>query len=221
MLRVTLTGMPDRSTLHQVPYYSQWESPDLVPDFIAGTRPVRDDPLWQKSGAADPDEYAFWADRTCGIACLRMALDYFGEQVPPVMSLVTDLCEVGAYVRADDTVAGLIYRPFAAYVTRRWPAITATVHTDLDETQIADALHAGSLVVISVHKTIRTLAPHPISRGGHLVLAVGADKTALRINNPSGLPGHSQRAHHVPWADLPRFYARRGIVLSHTEEPVR
>ncbi|WP_282697647.1 C39 family peptidase [Streptomyces sp. CC208A] len=213
--------MSERSTIHQVAYYAQWESPDLVPDFIAGTRSVRDDPLWQKSGAADRDEYAFWADRTCGIACLRMALDHFGEHVPPVMELVSELSDAGAYVRDGDTVHGLVYRPFAEYVTRRWTALTATIHTDLDETEIADAVHAGSLVVISVHKTIRTLPPEPPSRGGHLVLSVGADTEALYINNPSGLPGHSQHAHRVPWADLPRFYARRGVVLSHTKEPVR
>jgi hypothetical protein len=43
--------MPDRSTLHQVAYYSQWESPDLVTEFIAGTRPVRDDPPCGRSPA--------------------------------------------------------------------------------------------------------------------------------------------------------------------------
>ncbi|WP_432089209.1 hypothetical protein [Streptomyces sp. bgisy095] len=92
--------------------------------------------------------------------------------------------------------------------------------TDLDEARIVGAVHAGSLVVLSVHRTIRTLGPIPASRGGHLVLAVGADEEAVRVNNPSGLPGHSQRAHRVPWADLSRFSTRRGIVLSHTKEPL-
>ncbi|MEK8171966.1 hypothetical protein NKH77_29120 [Streptomyces sp. M19] len=51
-------------------------------------------------------------------------------------------------------------------------------------------------------------------RGGHLVLAVGATPDAVVIHNPSGFPGRSQRFAHVPWADLERFYAGRGVVLA-------
>jgi len=43
------------STTHHVPYYSQWESADLVPEFVTGARESADDPLWQKSGAASPE----------------------------------------------------------------------------------------------------------------------------------------------------------------------
>lgn len=58
-----------------VPYYAQWESAALVPDIIGGTLSAADDPLWQRSGAASREEYAFWSWRLCGMACLRMALE--------------------------------------------------------------------------------------------------------------------------------------------------
>jgi hypothetical protein len=72
---------------------------------------------------------------------------------------------------------------------------------------------AGRVVLLSVHKTIRTLDPAPPHRGGHLVLAVGASPEAVVLHNPSGLPDRSQQFHHVPWSSLDRFYAGRGVVL--------
>ncbi|MFH9649060.1 C39 family peptidase [Streptomyces albidoflavus] len=199
-------------TVHPVPYYSQWESASLVPDFISGRTPATEDPLWQKSGADSPEEYGYWAPRMCGVACLRMALDHWGHQVPPSIPLVRDLCEAGAYVREGDSVKGLIYRPFTEYVQARW-GLTAEVRPNLPPAELPEILHGGRLALLSVHKTIRTPHVEPPSRGGHLVLAVGANKEAVLVNNPSGLPGSSQTAAAVPWARLDAFYAHRGVIL--------
>ncbi|MER6978151.1 C39 family peptidase [Streptomyces carpinensis] len=198
---------------HPVPYYSQWESAALVPEFITGRRDAADDPLWQKSGADSPQEYAFWAPRMCGVACLRMALDYWGRPVPPSVPLVKELCEAGAYVREGDQVKGLIYRPFAEHVTARW-GLAAEAAPELPAARVAEAVTDGGLVLLSVHKTIRTADERPPSKGGHLVLAVGTREEALMVHNPSGLPGISQKAHEVPWERLDRFYAGRGVILS-------
>src|SRR5882757_382345 len=199
------------TTLHKVPYYSQWESAALVPEFISGTS-AAEDPLWQKSGADTAQEYAFWAPRMCGMACLRMTLDWLGQQVPPSVPLVREALEAGAYVRTGDQVQGLIYAPFADWAVRRF-GLHAQARPDLPADQIHAEVAAGRVVLLSVYKTIRTLDPEPPQRGGHLVLAVGAGPEAVVLHNPSGLPGRSQQFHHVRWADLDRFYAGRGVVL--------
>ncbi|MBT2466629.1 C39 family peptidase [Streptomyces sp. ISL-66] len=196
---------------HPVPYYSQWESAALVPEFITGTS-AADDPLWPKSGADSSQEYAFWAPRMCGVACLRMVLDHLKIPVPPSVPLVKDLCEAGAYVRQGDTVKGLIYQPFAEYATARWGLYARSAPVLHHET-IRETLAEGGLAMMSVHKTIRTLDPAPTSKGGHLVLAVGFTEHAVLLHNPSGFPGRSQEYAAVPWADLDRFYAGRGVVL--------
>lgn len=196
-----------------VPYYSQWESADLVPDFVTGRLDAADDPLWQKSGADSPEEYAFWAPRMCGVACLRMALDHWRHPVPSSIPLVRELIEAGAYVReGSDSVKGLIYRPFAEYVRARW-GLTAEVRPDLPANELPEIITSGGLALLSVHKTIRTPDIDPPSRGGHLVLAVGATEESVLLHNPSGLPGRSQEAAEVPWARLAAFYAGRGVVL--------
>ncbi|MEU5191367.1 C39 family peptidase [Streptomyces klenkii] len=204
---------------HLVPYYSQWESPSLVPAFITGTREASTDPLWQKSGAADPQEYAFWAPRMCGVACLRMALDFWGLPVPPSVSLVGELLEAGAYVRSGDEVKGLIYQPFAEFVAARW-GLYARAARELPAQDVRAEIARGRLVMVSVHKTVRTPDTTPPSRGGHLVLAVGAGDDGVLLHNPSGLPDLTQQFAPVSWTTLNRFYAGRGVVLGGLNEGV-
>ncbi|KOG87607.1 C39 family peptidase [Streptomyces varsoviensis] len=202
-----------RAIRHPVPYYAQWESPGLVPAIIAGDMRAAEDPLWQKSGAVTAEEYGFWSWRMCGMACLRMALDHWRGGAPPSVVLAEECREAGAYVRHADRVDGLIYAPFAAYARRRW-GLFAESRPELTAAEVRAELAAGRLAMLSVHPSIRTPggAP-PATRGGHLVLAVGADDGHLLIHNPSGFPGASQEFARVPWDALGRFYAGRGVVL--------
>ncbi|MGW6817448.1 C39 family peptidase [Streptomyces sp. NPDC055005] len=202
------------ATTHHVPYFSQWESAGLVPEFVAGTTAATTDPLWESSGADSPEEYAFWAPRMCGMACLRMALGFFGQPVPASVPLVREALAAGAYVRDGDQVRGLIYAPFATWVASRW-GLFAEARPQLSVEEVDAEILRGRLVLLSVHKTIRTLDPRPEQRGGHLVLAVGRGPDHVTIHNPSGFPDGSQRFHQVSRADLVRFFAGRGVVLGH------
>ncbi|MBT2525427.1 C39 family peptidase [Streptomyces sp. ISL-99] len=207
------TGSAPATVLHPVPYHSQWASPELVAAIIAGALDAAEDPLWPKYGAETPEEYAWWSWRLCGMACLRMCLDHWQQTVPTAMDLAKECVEAGAYVhRADGGLDGLIYGPFAAYATRRW-GLEAVVRPALPQQEIPQLLASGRLVVLSVHPSIRTLAPEPPRKGGHLVLAVGATPEHVLIHNPSGFPDRSQQFAPVPWTDLGRFYAGRGVVL--------
>jgi hypothetical protein len=126
--------------------------------------------------------------------------------------LAREALDAGAYVRDGDEVKGLIYAPFATWAARRF-GLHAQSRPDLPAGDIHAEVAAGRVVLLSVHKSIRTLDPGPPARGGHLVLAIGAGPDTVVIHNPSGLPGRSQQFHHVPLADLDRFYAGRGVVL--------
>ncbi|WP_441247321.1 C39 family peptidase [Kitasatospora sp. McL0602] len=208
-------GVPptNDTTVHQVPYYAQWESPELVPDILAGTSLAADDPRWERSGAVSAEEYEYWSWRICGVACLRMALDHWWGIAPPAVTLAEECRAAGAYVRhPDGRLDGLIHAPFATYARERW-GLHAEARAPLTADELPGLLAAGQLVMLSVHPSIRTLDPHPPRLGGHLVLAVGSTPDALVIHNPSGFPGDSQQFAPVPWDDLPRFFAGRGIVL--------
>jgi hypothetical protein len=69
-------------------------------------------------------------------------------------------------------------------------------------------------VIASVHPWIRWPEQTPPQTGGHLVLVTGATDGVLRLHNPSGLPGSSQRDVLVAAADFARFFAGRGMIIS-------
>ena len=47
---------------HQdVPYHSQWRSPELVADIVEKRIDACDDPRWQENGFDDGDQYRFWS----------------------------------------------------------------------------------------------------------------------------------------------------------------
>ncbi|MFF3687386.1 C39 family peptidase [Streptomyces sp. NPDC002187] len=200
------------TVIHTVPYYAQWASPDLVPAIIGGTMRAADDPLWAEYGAKSPQEYEWWSWRLCGMACLRMALGFWRHPVPAPMALAAECIEAGAYVKRADGLDGLIYGPFASYAERRW-GLHARSRPRLPGGEIPELVASGRLLLLSVHPSIRELAPSPPHRGGHLVLAVGTTEDHVVIHNPSGFPGHSQQFARIPWKVLDRYYAGRGVEL--------
>jgi hypothetical protein len=196
-----------------VPYFSQWESADLVPQFVAGSMSAEADPNWAASGARTAAEYAFWSRRACGLACLRMILAFRGMPVPAMMRLVDKALEWKAYIPDGDRVIGLIYQPFADWVRRDYGVEVAVV-PDLTLDSVRLSASPAAPVIASVHPWIRWPERTPPQSGGHLVLVTGATDGVLRLHNPSGLPGSSQRDVLVAAADFARFFAGRGMIIS-------
>lgn len=198
--------------VQRVPYFSQWESPELVSDLVTGTRRASQDPRWRNSGAESPESYEFWSGRVCGVACLRMALKFWFGAVPTAFDIVRECLDAGAYRLDGQQVHGLIYAPFADYVTSRW-RIQADSRPQLSVSELRDLIREGALPLLSVHKSIRTPEVTPPGRGGHLVLGVGASDAAIYLHNPSGFYSVSQEFAELSWRDFDRFYAGRGVVL--------
>jgi len=195
-----------------VPYYCQWESPELVPAFIDGSLSAAEDPRWSDSGAQSPQEYEYWSFKVCGLACMKMILASRAMPVPPMMRLVEGALRWRAFVAEAGRVAGLIYRPFADWLAYDYN-IKADVMPDLPLAVLADAASPATPVMASVHSSIRWPERTPPDRGGHLVLVTGASAGMVRLHNPSGLPAVSQCDTLVPENDFARFFARRGIII--------
>jgi hypothetical protein len=196
-----------------VPYFSQWESPEIVGPILDGSKRGADDPRWADSGARTPQEYEFWADRVCGLACLKMVLAWRGQPVPPMMRLVERALHWRAYVPEGDRVAGLIYRPFADWVSEEY-GIGVQVMPDLPAEAIAASASPATPVIASVHYWIRWPDRTPPQRGGHLVLVTGVADGLVRLHNPSGVAGESQQDALVKVPDFERFFAGRGMLIS-------
>ena len=196
-----------------VPYHSQWGSPEWVgPIVLDGADPC-DDPLWRRSGFVLPEDYRFWAQRLCGLACLESALDYWGIAHGSRADLLDAALHHGVYrVREDGGVDGLIYRPFASWVEAAF-GVRVEVMTDEAIEDTAARLGEETLAIVSVSPEIRWPERPNERRGDHLILLHGRSDGGVWFHNPSGV---------APWqADawlacetVARFHARRGMTLT-------
>jgi hypothetical protein len=195
-----------------VPYFSQWESADLVPQFLDGRLSSADDPRWAESGARTAADYGFWASKVCGLACLRMILSSRGLPVPPMMRLVEQALAWKAYILAGERINGLIYKPFAEWVRHDF-GVVAEVVPDLTLERLTSGAAPDTPVIASVHHWIRWPDRQPPETGGHLVLVTGAARGLVRLHNPSGVPGLSQQDAVIKTTSFARFFAGRGLVI--------
>lgn len=203
-----------------VPYHSQFASRELVNLFLAEPDSTSSDPRWSESGWSTPQDYATWAWRACGIACLRSILSAHGHTASTAV-LARDLLKAGAYTsQASNESVGLIYQPFARYLHTRWDlpahAVTNVTITDLQQ----HLTIPGRVVIASVTPSIRDMpidpppSPRPRPRpGGHLVLTFNADHEQVWFHNPSGYWPHRQEGVTLPTMTFAQAFAGRGITV--------
>lgn len=198
-----------------VPYFSQWETPEMTLHVVAkGTAALLDDPLWHRSGAKSVEEYAHWAVNLCGMACLKMILATRGEHYP-TLELAWACTRHGGYVVGEDgtSIKGLIYAPFVDLVSSRF-GLKAEVATRVETADLPELLSRWPFFMASVHHSIRWPDQVPPSKGGHLVLVTSASPQEVRFHNPSGHDRASQADVVLPLDVFDRFFAGRGIVVS-------
>lgn len=198
-----------------VHYFGQFESRELIPDFLSGKLHPAEDPLWSMSGAADENEYAQWSSHICGMACLKMLLAHLMNRTIPTMDLMKQCREYGGYVVTEDgLIKGLIYRPFVSYIQETF-GLQAEVKEQTPIEEIYDLLGQGYVFIASVHPSIRTPEVTPPKQGGHLVYVFGKNEQPqeLVFHNPSGHIRASQENVHLSREVFSRFYANRGILI--------
>ena len=202
-----------------VPYFAQFESRQLIPDFLSGKLHPADDPLWHLSGAADPNEYAYWSFHICGMACLKMLLAHWQKRVIPTIELAKQCREYGGYVVSEDgSIKGLIYRPFVSFIADKF-GLQAEVKEQTPIEEVYELLDQGYVYIASVHPSIRTPEVTPPKQGGHLVYVFGKDvqRHEIVFHNPSGHTPASQENVQLRLEVFSRFYAKRGILIKAPE----
>ncbi|GAA0414387.1 hypothetical protein [Leifsonia naganoensis] len=200
-------------TPYRFPYESQWG--DLrcnEPLIVRGESPARHHD-WAADGYASDAEYEFWAAHVCGLACLRSVLRAWRPElgVVPMARLIDGAVEVGALVRRDDTVDGLYYRPFLAWISDAF-GIEGEVVERTATAEFLPLVRPGQVVLASVSPEIRWPDRPNERRGGHLVLVHGREGDRFVFHNPSGI-GPTAADATADVATFARFHAERGMVL--------
>jgi hypothetical protein len=203
-----------------VPYYAQIASPELATAiFVEGLDPIHD-PRWAESGAETPQEYAYWVERACGVACLKMCVEALGGPVRSLVEWASLGLEQGAYLvrRADDGSThevGWIHSALAK-MAHQSGLMAKAQPAGLDE--ILTELRQGRLVIASVSYEAGDDRLPVTKKGGHLMVVVGARveegrPLAFLVNNPSGRRADLQVGAVLAADRFARAYSGRVIVI--------
>lgn len=210
--------MPKSHIIHEVPYFSQWESPELVKRITNGTFDSSKDPNWKSSGAKTKEEYSLWSANACGMACTKMIIANELHKIVPIVVLCKKATTYGAYTFPLETSPGLLYKPYVKFLKSEFN-LEAKIINPLTINEILIALHQDNYVIASVSPGIRTVERIPPAKGGHLVLLLGYDlsKKEIYFHNPSGFTEQTRHHATLSFDDFTRFFGMRGIIITRSK----
>ena len=205
---------------YTVPYYAQVASPELAEAiFVHGMDPAQD-PRWAASGAETPEEYAYWVDRACGVACLKMCVEAAGGPVRSLVEWARLGLERGGYLirQNDDGSAqevGWVHGRLAEMAQAN--GVTAESHP-ASVAELVAYLRQGRMVIASVSYEAGDDRLSITRQGGHLIVVVGAEcmdgrPRALYVNNPSGRRTELQAGARLSLERFEAGYSGRIIVM--------
>ena len=205
--------------INSVTYYAQFEDVDHISHYINGTMLLVDDPLWQRSGAESPEAYAYWANRACGMVCVKTCIEAFEGPKLPLHTWIQRGLAVDAYLtekRKNNTLVekGWLHAGLAS-VMEAEGLYTCVAAASLD--RVVKELREGNLVIASVSYEIGT--DHPIThQGGHLVVITGMvvdedEIQAVLIHNPSGRTLNLRENAKIPVERFQQAFSGRVIIV--------
>jgi hypothetical protein len=218
--------MPELETIrlpYDVPYYAQIASPELAESiFVQGMNPV-EDPRWAESGAESPHEYAYWVERACGVACLKMCIEALGGPNYSLVDWAHRGLEKGGYLvrRTEDGSiheVGWVYRVLAS-MAKEYGLMAEPCSAPLEE--IPSHLRQGRMVMASVSYEAGDDRLSITHQGGHLMVVVGADcadgsPRNFYVNNPSGRRAELQAGARLSADRFAAAYSGRMIWIGQT-----
>ena len=207
----------------EVPYYSQFCSPELVLRIIRGEVRAEDDPRWKEFGTDDLQEYVYWSWKACGIASLKMAVEAVGVPERPMMEWIEEGVADGAFLSSERAgegkPSGWIHRSLLELARRHGLEGECIAQADLEV--IAGAIDGGRLAIASVTHELGEWGE--ITRSsGHLVVVHGYSRLrgeieGVMINNPSGRYPELRRDCWLPAERFSAGFSGRLIVLHRPE----
>jgi len=205
---------------YPIPYYAQIASPQLAEAIFAQGLDPALDPRWAESGAASPQEYAYWSDRACGVACLKMCVEALAGPSRSLIAWARLGLESGGYlIRTDQNgdahEVGWIHTALAGMARETGLAAEARA-ASLPE--IVDLLRQGRLVIASISYEVGDDRLPVTRQGGHLLVVRGAqlegqEPLAFYVNNPSGRKSELQANARLDAQRFAAAYSGRVIAL--------
>jgi hypothetical protein len=205
---------------YSVPYHAQIASPGLAESiFVHGMDPVQD-PRWAESGADTPREYAYWVERACGVACLKMCVEALGGPKRSLIDWARLGLERGGYlIRQNEDGStreiGWVHSVLADMAEEN--GLKAEFCSASIE-EIPAFLRQERMVIASVSYEAGDDRLPITKQGGHLMVVIGAEcvdgyPLAFYVNNPSGRRKELQVNAHLSLDRFAAAYSGRVIVI--------
>jgi hypothetical protein len=220
--------LPPNETIrlpYSIPYYAQVASPELARAiFTEGLDPTHD-PRWAETGAVNAQEYAYWTERACGVACLKMCVEALGGPIRPLLDWARAGVARGGYrIDLDENgrplERGWVHRVLAEMIAEQGLSASAMA---LELEEFPTYLRAGQMIIASTSFEIGDNLP-VTRKGGHLVVVGGAELNGsrlayLRIHNPSGRSPELRIHARIPSERFAQGYSGRVILAGPASNP--
>ncbi|NTW89479.1 MAG: hypothetical protein HGB37_01020 [Candidatus Moranbacteria bacterium] len=169
---------------------------------------------WEQMGFRDREEATYWQESSCGILCLRMALEGLGiVSSVPIIDLVRTGTEMGAYTHEKGWSHDGLCR-----LAERFGA-TAFSRGNLKLSDLKEYVDSAKLPIVSIkwafsdQKTFQERLFFWKRYGGHLALVIGYDETGLIVHHTSIRPEYNWEAKHISFVDFTTGFTGRAVIV--------
>lgn len=199
-----------------VPYQRQFTTPKNTKLILEGKMKAEDDPQWQQFGFATKQEAVYWMQRGCGIACIKMLVDFTGK-ILSFADLTGQGVQLGGYDTRNDK--GWYYKPLLELGKKHGLQGVTTSHCTNDE--LANGIIQHKFYIASVNPQIirGDKIITSTQKSGHLILVIGVRVTrgavaGFYIHNPSGKSEPMRQKAFIPVSVFGQSYGNRGIWIN-------
>lgn len=170
-------------------------------------------PDWRAFGFRTKEEYEFWCVRLCGIACLKITLNYFHIDLRTNLATIAEWCRV---YRGYDIVAdrGWTHRSLMAYLESK--RLKVSLGRFLLWPMIINNLRQNNVLIVSIKEG---KGVNPLIGDGHLIVLVGAaeasgERRVHYLDPAKPEKPFMNQASSMTWSDFLRLYRLRFIKVS-------
>lgn len=188
----------EHKTLQNIPFYPQ----------------IWDLDSWNELGFSSREEALYWQNSSCGILCLKMAIEgLLDSEIDTIFELIQKGEQIGAF---SDPI-GWSHVGLAQLAGQY--GVEAYARESIAEDEMKHILHHGGLVIVSakwafrLHKTLKEKVLFWKKSGGHLVLVTGYNEKGFIVNHTSITPGYNWQQKCIPFSVFRLGCTGRGVVV--------
>lgn len=188
------------ASLLEVPFYSQsWDLDN-----------------WEELGFKSKQDALYWQNSSCGIICLKMAVEaLIMHKTDLISEMISKGEKLGAYSHKNGWSHQELARLAETYGLHAYSRESLTLQ------ELKSFLDSGKLIIASVKwafdskKTWKERLLFWKKKGGHLALIVGyKNEMGFIVNHTSTLPDYNWEGRLIPFEKFSHGFTGRAVILS-------